>query len=91
MHLAAGGLQAWIRVGHHDSCPLMCGLRSTMKRSSPWMSLGYRDRPVAVPTCRRCGYAAVAAAAGVHSVMPRLRMFYHVVCRGEYLVTAVAH
>jgi hypothetical protein len=78
MHLTAGGLRAWIRVGRHDSCPLMCGLRSVVKRSSSWMSLGNRDRPVAVPTCRRRGCAAVATTAAVHSVAPRLRLFYHV-------------
>jgi hypothetical protein len=84
MHLTVGGLHDWIRAGRHDSCPMMCGLRSAVKRSSVWMSLGYRNRPVAVPTCRRRGCAAVAVAAAVHSVAPHLMMFYHVVaCRGE--------
>jgi hypothetical protein len=79
MHLAAGGLHAWIRAGHHDLCPLMCRLRSAVKISSPWMNLGYRDRPVAIPTCRRRGCAVVAVVAAVHSIVPRLRLFYHVV------------
>jgi hypothetical protein len=84
MHLAAGCLHAWIHAGRHDLCPLMSGLRLTVKRSSPWMSLGYRDRLVAVPTCRRRGCAAVAAAAAVHSFTPHLSMFYHVIaCSGE--------
>jgi hypothetical protein len=31
--------------------PQISGLRSVVKRSSPWMSLGHCGRPVAMPTC----------------------------------------
>jgi hypothetical protein len=72
--------------------PWISGLRSTVKRSSPWMSLGHCGRPIAVPTCRRCGCMVFAMAAAVHSVAPRLRMSYHIVAsRGDYPVTVVAH
>jgi hypothetical protein len=37
-----------------------------------------------LPTCRLRGCAAVAMATAVHSVAPRLRLFYHIVAsRGE--------
>jgi hypothetical protein len=40
LNLAAGGLRVRIRAGCPDSFPLMCGSRSAVKRSSPWLSLG---------------------------------------------------
>jgi hypothetical protein len=41
LNLVAGGLRARIRADRHDSCPLICGSRSVVKISSPWMSLGH--------------------------------------------------
>jgi hypothetical protein len=72
--------------------PRMGGLRTIVKRSSPWMSLGHCGRPVAVPTCRRRGCMVFVVAVAVYPVAPRLRMSYHVVAsRGDYPVTTVAH
>jgi hypothetical protein len=69
--------------------PRINGLRSIVKRSSPWMSLGHFERAVVVPTCWRRGCMVFVVTAAVHSVAPRLRMSYHVVAsHGDYLVTA---
>jgi hypothetical protein len=78
LNLAAGGLRVRISAGHPDSCPLMCGSRSAVKRSSPWLSLGqctalspYPLAPATWLRDRRCHAAISIRFAMLLVVSPR--------------------